>query len=394
MKKMFSVLLVVLLNTGIALAGYPQWFEIGNTKFDAPLYNASKAKLEGDIFWTIEGFWPEEPDLIKSISLSNGEVQEWDLEAGYIIQKDPDEFDGVLYAVENNPTVEIWHVGKDFSRTLVKAYDIPLPYYDMGLQTIRAYMNGALYYIKALEDTGTSYTMRGELKVYVPAARDAVLCRLDADGNEYEYQLNNHVPNAFGVCQSLINGYAISTDGKVVWAETELKNSQDAPNVYVEIPGQGVKQIIGTDVCSALQCGYIQSWYLTWLNNDTLLFAVNRYLKEEYTHANALYTFHLPSGKYEPLTNSKGEQIYCWNYIVPGSNIVACREGTMLAYMGQANCQFGELGNPSMVECSVPIVIDLKTGTDYACYQNKESEDDPGSLYEVRNNAGRICFVD
>jgi len=394
MKKGLCLLLAALLcSFDAASAGFPQWFEIGNTKFDAPLYQASTAKLKGDIFWTIEGFWPEEPDLIKSVSLSDGKTQDWQLEAGYIIQKNPDEFDGVLYAVENNPVVEIWHVGKDTSRTLIETYEIPLPYYDIGLQTVRAYMNGALYYIRALEDTGTTYAMRGDLKVYVPAARKAVLCRRDADGSEYAYQLNNYVPNGFGACQSLINGYAISPGGKVAWAETDRENGKYAPNVYVEIPAQGIRRIIGPDECAALGCEAVRSRYLAWLDEDTLLFAVNRHLAEQHTYADALYTLHILSGKCEPLTNDRGEQLYCWHEIVPGSNMAANREGTLIAYMGQPN-QWGDLGDDVMTQCSVPVVIDLKTGMDYACYQNKASEDDPTTPCELRNNAGQLCFVD
>ena len=394
MLRILCIVLVMLLSVfDVASAVFPQWFEVGDTKFDAQLYNAADIELNGHIVWTIEGFWPEEPNLVKAVSLSDGVVQEWTLVEGYIIQKDSNEFDGVLYAVENSSAVEIWHIREDTSSSLIKRFEGILPYYDMGLQTIRAYMNGMLYYIKALENTGISYAQRGEEKVYVPAARNGVLCRLDAYGNEYVYQLNNYAFNAFGVSQSLISAYAIASDGKLAWAEVDTKSGKRATNIYVEIPGQGIEQIIGIDECAALECTGISSRYMAWLDDDTLLFAVKRYLEEQHHYADALYSFFISSGKYSPLTNEEDEQIYCWNEIALGSNMLINQEGTILTYMGQPN-QWGDLGDDVMTQCSVPILIDLRTGIDYVCYQNKAMKDEPTRLLEVRNNAGKLCLID
>ena len=398
MKHMICFLLIIILEFVSITAGFAEpyyWYAIGGHTSDyAQRYDASKVKFKGSIYWTIEGFWPGEPSLIKSISLSNGKIHEWSLEEGYIIQKNPDEFAGVLYAVENNPVVEIWHVDAGSTRTLIATYDIPLPYYERGMQTVRAYMNGALYYIKALEDTGIYYATKGsEIQVGVPRDRKAVLCRLDADGSEYEYQLNNYTPNALGACQSLLNAYAIAADGKAAWCELIPHRELYAQNIVVETPKQGTKQVFGEAERTELQCENIPSRYITWLDENTIMFAVDRFLADEHTHAIELYAMDVSSGEIISLTDAEGKQLCCYNEIVPGSNIVINRNRDLMIYMGLPNSSFPDSYGADL-ESSIPIVIDLKTGKSYACYQNKAKADDPVSLYEVRNNAGRFAYVE
>lgn len=99
------------------------------------------------------------------------------------------------------------------------------------------------------------------------------------------------------------------------------------------------------------------------------------------------------SGKIISLTDAEGKQLCCYNEIVPGSNIVINRNRDLMIYMGLPNSSFPD-SYGAEIQSSIPIVIDLKTGKSYACYQNKAKADDPNSLYEVRDNAGQLAYVE
>ena len=232
------------------------------------LYNAKESDYKGQIVWTIVNdgkYETEEMHLLKCISLESGKVREWTIENEYIIQKDPDEYDGVLYAVEDGEQVQVWLAQPDGHREQLSTYTITYPYWDHGPQTVRAYMHGTLYYIKSLEKIDP------EEPNYSFPAYPAVLCSMDAEGNEYVYQLNNDLQPS----DSMFHYFAISPYGKVAWvtASNPSDSRQSARSMFVETPGQGVKEVLpegieeelGWNTAISYQGGYTVKACAGWM---------------------------------------------------------------------------------------------------------------------------------
>lgn len=353
------------------------------------IYNAKDSDFKSEIVWTIvnDGHeWShEELHLIKCMSLESGKVREWTLKNEYIIQKDPDEYDGVLYAVEYDEEVQVWLMQPDGQREQLASYTITYPYWDDGPQTVRAYMHGTLYYIKSLEKIDP------EEPNYSFPAYPAVLCSIDAEGNEYIYQLDNDPQPA----DSMFHYFAISPYGKVAWVtDSKISNYRTrARSLLVETPGQGVKQILpegieeqlGWDI-DDLYKGGIYGQSLCWIDEDRPMFgsigSIDGYMLPH------LYMLQLDNGEVKPLLNVDGNPIIMYHSIQGASCVYYNREENLIAYLGSPTRAIEwDIRNDDV---AVPHIIDLKTGRNHVLYQNKIKSSDEG---EFRNQTGQLSWM-
>lgn len=351
------------------------------------IYNAEDSNYKGEIVWTIvndrrdERY--EELHLLKCISLESGEVREWTINNEYIIQKDPDEYDGVLYAVEDDEQVEIWLTQPDGQREQLASYTITYPYWEHGPQTVRAYMHGTLYYIKSLEKIDPD---EPRFSPY-----PAVLCSIDAEGNEYVYQLNNDPHPS----DSMFHYFAISPYGKVVWVTASRISyyRTAARSLLVETPGQGVEQVLPGGIEEQLSWdndeiynGGIYGQSLCWIDEDHLMFgskgSIDDYMLEH------LYMLQLSSGEVTPLLNVDGNPIIMYHSIQGASCVYYNREENLIAYLGSPNRAIE--WDICYDEVAVPHIIDLNTGKNYVLYQNNIKSSFEG---EFRNQTGQLSWA-
>ena len=114
--------MILSLIFGFCLAEGTWEFERGDLQYyesySRQIYDANETDYKQEIVWTImyDGEDQQELHLLKCMSLESGQVMEWTIENEYIIQKDPDEYDGVLYAVEDDEQVQIWLIQPDGHR--------------------------------------------------------------------------------------------------------------------------------------------------------------------------------------------------------------------------------------------------------------------------------------
>lgn len=353
------------------------------------IYNAEDSNYKSEIAWTIvndgryEGY--EEVHLLKCISLESGRVREWTIKNEYIIQKDPDEYDGVLYAVEYDEEVQVWLVQPDGQQEQLASYTISYPYWEDGPQTVRAYMHGTLYYIKSSEKTDPEEAKKPTYSPY-----PAVLCSIDAEGNEYVYQLNNEPHPS----DSMFHYFAISPYGKVAWV-TASKISYyrtAARSLLVETPGQGVKQVLPEGIeeqlgwnIDILDEGGIYGQSLCWIDEDHLMFGSRGNIDDYDEH---LYMLQLDSGKVNPLLNVDGDPIKMYHSIQGASCVYYNREENLIAYLGSPTS--AKEWDYCHDEVAVPHIIDLNTGRNYVLYKNNIKSSDEG---EFRNQTGQLSWM-
>lgn len=350
------------------------------------MYHAKESDYKGGIAWTIVNdgkFQEEELHLLKCISLESGKVREWTIQNEYIIQKDPDEYDGVLYAVEEDEQVQIWQAQPDGRQERLAAYTITYPYWDHGPQTVRAYMHGTLYYIKSLEKVEPD-------DVYSPW-HAAVLCSIDAEGNEYVYQLNNDADPQ----DAVFHYFAISPFGKVAWvtAPNAWDYRHNARSILVETPGQGVKEVLPEGVEEELgwnpadsYAGGVYGQSLCWMDEDHLMFG-NKGSFDEYYRVH-LYTLQLDSGEVRQMRNDDGEPIIMYHSIQGVSCVYYNREENLIAYLGSPTSAIEwDLTDDS---AAVPHIIDLHTGRNYVLYEIQAKSSFEG---EFRNQTGQLSWI-
>ena len=387
------MILTLLHNCCIAEAEDPWEYEknpgaIYYTSDPRQLYNAKESNYKSEIAWTIvndgryEGY--EEVHLLKCISLKNGKVREWTIKNEYIIQKDPDEYDGVLYAVEYDEEVQVWLAQPDGQREQLASYTITYPYWEKGPQTVRAYMHGTLYYIKSLEKIDPEAP-----RTYPPYP--AVLCSIDAEGNEYVYQLNNDPAPLYAI----FHYFAISPYGKVAWVTaSEIKDYRTAArSLLVETPGQGVKQVLPEGIeeqlgwnIDILDEGGIYGQSLCWIDEDHLMFGSKGSIDDNMLEH--LYMLQLSSGEVTPLLNVDGNPIIMYHSIQGASCVYYNREENLIAYLGSPTRAIEwDICNDDV---AVPHIIDLNTGRNYVLYKNNIKSSDEG---EFRNQTGQLSWM-
>lgn len=343
------------------------------------MYTASEMRFESEIAWTIIN---DDTDLhvLKRASLRDGKVHEWNIQNEYIIQKDPTEYDGILYAVEDSEQVQIWLMESDASRQCLATYNIAYPYWDKGPQTVRAYMHGTLYYIKSLE------RIEDDDKNWWHAA---VLCSIDSNGNEYTYQLSNEEqPEG-----AIFHYFAISPTGKVAWTAVAPKGGlvrNEARDIIVEIPGQGVQSVLtnaiveqmGWDWTDSYPYDGVYSQCLCWLDEDHLLFGR---LVDIYAQ---MYVLDLENRTCAHVVNQAGDPIVMYHSIQGSTGVYYNQKENLIAYMGRPNHVIEWDDND--FRAAVPHIIDLNTGRNYIVYEIKAIADMIG---EFRNQAGQLSWM-
>ena len=382
--------MILSLIFGFCLAEGAWEFERGDLQYyesySKQIYDANETDYKHEIVWTImhDEKDQQELHLLKCMSLESGQVMEWTIENEYIIQKDPDEYDGVLYAVEDDEQVQIWLMQPDGRREQLASYTITYPYWCHGPQTVRAYMHGTLYYIKSLEKVSPK-----EADVSWHAA---VLCSIDAKGNEYIYHLNN---NADPV-DAVFHYFAISPHGKVAWVTASEANRYRyfARSIMLEIPGQDVKSVLpegiegqmGWDTDTSYQSGGIYGQSLCWIDDDHLMFG-SFGITDGYRLPH-LYILQPDCEEVRPLSSVDNEPIKMYHSIQGASCVYYNREENLIAYLGSPNAQIEwDLRND---EAAVPHIIDLNTGKNYVLYQIKATSIDEG---EFRNQTGQLSWM-
>ncbi len=276
----------------------------------------------------------------------------------------------------------------------------------MGVQTVRAYMHGALYYVQVLEDEGLKPTeiqhsrrledgsfLTETYTSYVPGERKAVLCRLDEEGEIYRYALNDYEKNECGCVNSLIDCYAITSDGALAWTSGETYESNaDARaandlsrELWIDIPGEGAQRILSREDLRTLDCDAIDGRFLCWLDADTLLFAM---YFEAYDY-HQLYTINIHTKQCNPCLDREGEPILLWHHVALGSAVAYSARQNAVAYIGLP-CLFTAtvITDADEALVAVPQIIDLDTGETYVLYEN--ATDFSGELLEYRNRLGQL----
>ena len=385
-----SIVMILSVLQVCCLAEDPWEFErnkdaIFYTSDPRQIYNAKDSNYKGQIVWTIvhDERDQQELHLLKCISLESGEVREWTINNEYIIQKDPDEYDGVLYAVEDDEQVEIWLTQPDGQREQLASYTLTYPYWYHGPQTVRAYMHGTLYYIKSLEKVSPEDADR-----FLPAA---VLCSIDAEGNEYTYQLNNEPYPT----NSVFHYFAISPYGKVAWvtASERVNYRTRARSLLVETPGQGVEQVLPEGIEEQLSWdidnkmrGGIYGQSLCWIDENHLMFG--SFAATDDRAREHLYMLQLDSGEVKPLLNADGNPIIMYHSIQGASCVYYNREENLIAYLGSPTSAVEwDLCNDA---AAVPHIIDLNTGKNYVLYQIKATAECKG---EFRNQTVQLSWA-
>lgn len=371
MKKLVCILLACLLCSASALAG-----------------------TDSSICWTL--FSDIDTDdrraFTRILDPDTGKSKDYDHPGGYIIQKDFHEYPGVLYARMDTEALRIVHRAPSGKEETVYEGPNLAVYWANGDQTVRAFMDGCLYYIKVLEYTGTSIDFVSQ-QVH-PNRTNGQFCRIDADGNEYVYQLGDRTSTARPSDFS-----ALHPNGTLAWIEREYNEQGDGysrMDILVESPEDGCRTLVDLGTITDLGYAYISDG-LCWLDEHTLLFLVLPENPESVPHT--LLTIDTLTQQIKPLTNRKGKTITLKhpylepeNDLGPVSAMTLDRSGRYIAYFVR-DYQDDGFGVMKRI-WSVPAVLDLKTGKVYKSpsYQNS-TDNDLGNFNETRYFWGQLSWI-
>lgn len=354
---------------------------------EAPLYDFDAGLLSGSLCWnTYTGDaalydYNRYDEQATTVNLYNGEVEKLSC-PGYIIDKDDREYSGVLFAREQDDLLTIIHYNGAGNEETVYQSSAPQPVEYLGRQTIRAYMGGYLYYLKALEDNGTEDVVIYDTTTeeYLPIAHitypkpvSAQLCRVGPDGDEYEYGLigtysTDRTPR---YDQSLIDGYAIHPNGAVAWIDVDydMETHLYLTRIWVETP-QSAKRIV-VDSAFVREMGYsmIAENGICWLSEHELLFFVETL--SPWGDVYTLLQIDIESNEVVERRNSDGEAIQTEEPPIYGSGMILNPDQNELAYLTWSNW-WNYTNGPTVFNWDVPMVIDLRTGESYYVYRNSE----------------------
>lgn len=317
------------------------------------LLNLPEEAFSGNLCWRFERHDEEESlNALRRLCLSDGETAVDAESPGYIIDKDAAEYSGALFAQEREDgSVAIIH--RDWSApdvVLLEWYAAPGAIMD-GEQTIRAFMNGYIYYLARTED-GLIH-----------------LCRSGADGDThvYLYARDN---------LRIIDNYAISSDGTVaytVWEEEEATGEWQV-SLCMETP-DGARQNVTNLEGRTPGC-------MGWLTPDTLILVAENQKDRILMGIDA-------DGTSKPLETADGEILQVRQPPAPGSNLAVSPDGRYVAYLAYADTPFYDVYQDD--DDVVPVVLDVETGKSGYVYDAGRSA---GAALELRSDFGRIAWYE
>ncbi len=317
------------------------------------LLNLPEEAFSGNLCWRFERHDEEESlNALRRLRLSDGETAVDTESPGYIIDKDAAEYSGALFAQEREDgSVAIIH--RDWSApdaVLLEWSTAPGALMD-GNQTIRAFMNGYVYYLVRAED-GLIH-----------------LCRSGADGDAHVYLYGRD--NIW-----IIDKYAISSDGKVaytVWEEEEAAGEWRI-SLSIETP-DGTRQSVTDLEGRTPGC-------MGWLTPDTLILVAENQDERILMGIDA-------EGTIKPLETSDGETIPVRQPPALGSNLAVSPDGRYVAYLAYVETPFYDVYEDD--DDVVPVILDLATGKSGYIYDGGRSS---GSALELRSDFGRISWYE
>ena len=292
--------------------------------------------------------------VFRAINLSNGKTKTFEC-PGYIIERDIEEYSGILFAEETEGILRITHMERNGTNEVVYEGEAPETVSIYGTQTVRAYMGGWLYYIKQVED--------GKYQLF----------RKDGTGNEFGYDLTATVagnPYFREYNGSVIDGYSIRPDGTVAWIWSPYSDKN--ADIYVQKPGEQKKKVMDREDLRKQECcsywedaddeldySRISERALCWYDEKELLFFTTDWDVLELLKVN------VDTGKIEYVKDSKGEKIQV-DYVPPsiGTNVVLSPNKKCLAYICSATYWGIREGLKEVFTgCEeAPVVLDLTTG--------------------------------
>lgn len=359
MKKLLCILLVCLFGCASALAG-----------------------ADSSICWTL--FSDIDTDARRAFTRildpDTGKSKDYDHPGGYIIQKDVHEFPGVLYARMDTEALRIVHRAPDGKEETIYEGSSLAVYWANGDQTVRAFMDGCLYYVKVQSYEGTS-TDHYSREIH-PNPADGQFCRIDANGNEYAYQRIVPAGHAFDI----ISGYALHPNGTLAWVETE--NDPRYPDlnyndIHIESPEGGHRIIV--DPSRFPPDYYYIPESLCWLDEHTLLFTMYRYHASE----SYLFTVDTKTEEIQPLLSKSGKELSMDKKLGVGIMTLDA-SGRYLAHFAEdAGDTDADRGYKFR---SIPSILDLHTGKERraASYNNPKI----GTLHETRYKYGQLSWIE
>lgn len=329
--------------------------------YETDRYDPKEEQLSGNLLWIIQ-----QPNnskaIIKHISLETGVVDSYYCNDAYLILSDPNETNGILYTCRSDNSYIIYcSDGKNDDQRIAE-FELVDNISDINTlsHTIRAYMDGWLYYFRKSPDN----------------SKFVNLCRINSVGDSFNYQLlkdESEYPSEYPIEDS----YTIMSDGTVFWiSENSLFRQRVNHTPECMLTGNNLKKI----GCDKL----IERFICVDNIGRVLLSAIN--LEEDIRY---LLVFEPESGTIDYFISGNGERITVSHPTSAGTNVVLNHGNTLVAYMGSPNSM--ELYGP---EISVPVIINLDSGETRVLYHNQNAYSFEIEGSESRNNPGIILWVD
>ncbi|MDO4356630.1 MAG: hypothetical protein Q4E13_08995 [Clostridia bacterium] len=317
------------------------------------LLNLSEEAFSGNLCWRFEQYAEEgHQTALRRLRLSDGETAVDAVSPGYVIDKNAAEYSGALFAQEREDgSVSIIH--RDWSapdEVLLEWPAAPGALMD-GNQTIRAFMNGYVYYLARTED-GLIH-----------------LCRIGADGDTHVYlYARDNI--------RIIDHYAISIDGKVAYTliEEEEATGEWRVSLTIETP-DGTRQSVTNLEGRIPGC-------MGWLTPDTLILVAENQEERVLMGIDA-------EGTIRPLETADGKTISVRQPPALGSNLAVSPDGRYVAYLAYVDTPFYDVYEDD--DDGVPVILDLTTGKSGYIYDGGRSA---GSALELRSDFGRISWYE
>ena len=360
-------------------------------RLEGAITKFNSADFTGYICWNIscgkygQYDYERHEEKMKALNLEDGKSKTFDV-PGYIIDRDINEYPGVLFASEKDGILTITHQHPSGINEVVFEGDAPVPVEFNGRQTVRAFMGGYVYYLKAMEPVEYEETIHqaGAVDEWVemkPACVSVQLCRYNSQAVSYEY----HMRCTFGqhnvFDMSPISDYSISSTGNVAWIEKQfnaVEQRYTIDRIWIETPNGDCRILLdGNDM---LDAGYDMRIVgdIAWLDDETLIVFASPNSGDSVWMP---FKVDVNSGGFEQVCDTEGHWIETSWKVAPGSGVAVNEDGTMLAYLTQPSLiNHGEeqpyKGNEDNYH--VPVVLDLLSGKTHHIYEYKVDDEGIG----------------
>jgi len=291
-----------------------------------------------------------------------------------------------LVASESNGIMRIYHVnGNQNPEIVFEVGHLPV-FWNKGDQTVRAYMNEYLYYIKALDNPEQGTQKIGKEVYSVSNQVRGQFCRVNKNGEEYNYQLKSESNNVSDqLWNRLIDGYALHENGTLAWVENTYGENETSL-VKVEIPGEGCREIINMPRIKDAGYDRISEEGLCWITDVDLLFLA----ESSEIKGNVLLTINIQSGEIKEYCNKSGEKIVIGD-IGEGSGLYMNAERNCIAYFADPNGLFKTQSDG--INLAVPKVLSLLSGQSYYVCEYKNKDNELGMFNEYRRSVGQLSWL-